>query len=273
LLFADSVRATSSRLREEAVRTISLMTTGLRMNMTALNQADHCIIAQPPAGAQPLPTVSQPNQVLDAAACGRQFPTTASVGTFLVSVLAANADQLGGTLAEDSFTAAELVSLSQLSAAKAISHVNATQVVTTKAYQFEAARLAAKRGSDDPTAVALNVQGRAGAQTSRLLAASAETVIVAVPTAPPDGSSISGRLVNDRGQGMPDYSIELLRANGTRVTTVGLANATGYFSAIYDEAQTEAICSRASLTSRAKKCCATGRRCASRPVRRWKSRS
>ena len=47
----------ASRLREDATRTLSLLTMALRMNMTALNQADHCIVALPPAGASPLPTV------------------------------------------------------------------------------------------------------------------------------------------------------------------------------------------------------------------------
>jgi hypothetical protein len=43
VLVSDSVRATASRLREDVTRTISLLTMAMRMNMTALNQADHCM--------------------------------------------------------------------------------------------------------------------------------------------------------------------------------------------------------------------------------------
>lgn len=241
LLMADSVRATASRLREDVTLTLSLLTRAIRMNMTAMNQADHCIVALPLPGALPLPTVNQLNQVLDTAVCSRLFGKPEGVGQFLISVLAANADQLGGTLPENAFTGAEVASLAQQTTGKAIAQVNATQVATTQAYQLEAARLAVKYSADHPTVIALKAQGQAGAQTNRLLVASAETVAVPVPDTPPEGSILTGRFVNDRGQGLPDHTVELLRANGTRVNTVGVTDAAGYFSASYDSKLTAAL--------------------------------
>src|SRR5262249_20173953 len=241
LLLADSVRATASRFREDVTQTISLLSMSMRMNTTALNQADHCIVTLPPAGGQPLPTVNQPNQVLDAAVCAQLFADPAGVWPFLVTVLSASADQLGGTLSSESFTAADLVSASQETTAAAIGHISATQVATTRAYQYEAARLAVKRGPDHPTTAAMSAQAQAGAGTSRVLVATAETVRAPVTTTPANGSTLTGRLVNDRGQGLPDYSVDLLRANGTRVDAVGLTDSAGYFTAAYDNAHTAAL--------------------------------
>ncbi|MBT8768517.1 hypothetical protein [Metapseudomonas boanensis] len=238
VLMADTVRATASRLREDVSRTISLLTTGMRMNMTALNQADHCIVARPSAGASPLPTVDQPNQVLDAALCSRLFASPSSIGQFLATVLAANADQLGGTLSNNAFTSAELATLSQQTTARAITHINATQVAITKVYQAEAMRMTTKHGAEFAASAALSTQGQAGAETSRLLATSAETLAVHVPEVPESGSTFSGRVINDRGQGLADYSVVLLRSNGSQVETVGRTDATGAFSASYNSTQT-----------------------------------
>src|SRR5262249_33185585 len=97
-LVADTVRATAARLREDVDHTLSLLTLALRMNTTALNQADHCIIALPAvAPGNVLPTVSAPNQVLDAAFCGGQFTPAPGVGQFFAGAIAANANELGGT--------------------------------------------------------------------------------------------------------------------------------------------------------------------------------
>jgi hypothetical protein len=251
MLVADTVRATASRIREDVRQTISLLTMAMRMNMTALNQADHCIVAQPAVvPGNPLPTVDQPNQVLDINVCRRLFAEPSGVWNFLVSVLSASSDQLGGTLPVDSFTQAELVSVSQQATANAIVNVNATQVATTQVYQVEAARMAAKHGANHPTTVALLAQGQAGAQTSRLLAASAETVAVSVPAASAGGSTLSGRFVNDRGQGLADYAVELLRGNGTAVETVGRTDVSGYFSASYDKERTAALAREGDLFAR-----------------------
>ena len=250
MLLADSVRATASRFREDVQRTLSLYTQALRMNMTAMNQADHCIVALPQAGAAALPTVDEPNQVIDFAQCRQLFAQNAGVGQFLVSVLGAHGDQLGGTLPADAFSAADVVGIAQQSAATAVSAINATQVAATKAYQFEAARVAVKHGADHPVTVALRTQGEAGAQTNRVLAASAEAVAVTVPDTPASGATLSGRFINDRGQGLADYSVELMRANGTRVEAVGLTDASGFFSAVYDERQTAVLSKEGDLFAR-----------------------
>src|SRR5262249_40854470 len=109
-LMADSVRATASRFREDVTQTISLLVMALRMNMTALNQADHCIVTLPHATVHLLPTVHRPNQVLEETVCNRLFEDPASVWRFLVLVLSANADQLGGSLTNESFTIGDLQS-------------------------------------------------------------------------------------------------------------------------------------------------------------------
>ncbi|BAU75949.1 right-handed parallel beta-helix repeat-containing protein [Metapseudomonas furukawaii] len=247
VLMADTVRATASRLREDLARTLSLLTIGLRMNMTALNQADHCIVAQPAAGMGPLPTLDQPNQVLDAVQCGRLFPNRAAVGQFLVSVLAANAEPLGGTLSSDAFTAAELDTLGRQAGARALAQVNATQVATARVYQAEAARMTLKHGAGFPASVALNARSQADAETNRLLATSSETLTISTPTAPEGGSTFSGRLINDRGQGLADYRVALLRSNGTAVETLGVTDASGAFSAAYDSARTARLAKEGEL--------------------------
>ncbi|QQZ39394.1 right-handed parallel beta-helix repeat-containing protein [Pseudomonas sp. SK3(2021)] len=250
VLIADSLRATASRLREDVTRTISLLSMAVRMNMTALNQADHCIVAWPIAGANPLPTVDRPNQVLDAEVCSRIFAQPSGLWQFLASVLTANAEQLGGTLSQDSFTSAELATLTRQNMATAISHVNATQVAATKAYQVEAARMAFKRGAEHPTALALAAQGQAGARTNQILRASAETVTLSTPSAPVGGSTLSGRFINDRGQGLPEHLIELVKADGSHVERVARTDATGFFSAAYDESRTAALAKEGKLFAR-----------------------
>ncbi|MFC4863336.1 hypothetical protein ACS8MQ_19570 [Pseudomonas sp. MAHUQ-62] len=250
LLMADTVRATSSRLREDATRTLSLLSIGIRMNLTTMNQADHCIVALPPAGTTSLPTLDQPNQVLDIDVCRKLFSQPSAVWQFLVTVLAADAGQLGGTVSSDAFTSAEASSLSQQSTASALQHINTTQVATAKAYQFEAARMRAKHGADNPTSQTLEARAQNGALASRLLATGAETLAFKEVEQPEGGSSYSGRLVNDRGQGLAGYRVELLRSSGTATETVGVTDANGYFSATFDSTQTARLAKEGKLVAR-----------------------
>lgn len=251
VLIADTLRATAMRLREDVRQTISLLTRAMRMNITALNQADHCIVAQPAAATgNPLPTVDQPNQVPAFDACRDLFAEPSDVWDFLVRVLSASSGQLGGTLPADAFTPAELAGVARQATASALAHVNATQVATMQAYQAEAARLAAKHGASHPAAMALSAQAQAGAQASRLLAASAETVAVTPPVAAAGGATFSGRFVNDRGQGLADHAVELVRGNGTRVDIVGRTDASGHFSAGYDAERTAALAREGELFAR-----------------------
>ncbi|MES2717461.1 MAG: hypothetical protein V4795_16975 [Pseudomonadota bacterium] len=249
LLLGDCVRASDSRLREDVSSTLSILSMALRLNMTANNQADHCIVALPRAGTQSLPTVDRPNQVLDAS-CSQRFDQPADTGNHLVGVLAANADALGGTLSAEAFTGDELASVAQQMTGQAVGHINTTQVATSQAYQVEAARLASKHGSSHPRAVAMKAQGDAGAQTNRLLQAGAEAVAVAPAQAPKEGASFSGRFVNDRGQGLGGHVVDLVRSNGSAVLTVGRSDERGAFAASFDAERTQMLQKEGTLFAR-----------------------
>ncbi len=240
-LIADTVRATASRFREEAGPTLSLWSHALRINTTALNQGDHCIVARqattvtvPPRPA----IVAGPNQVLDALRCNKDFEAQDSIGRSFIAMLAANAGELGGTLEQGSFTGAEVGTLARATTAKSMTAVNETQIVTNKAYAAEAHRLQGKLGAEHPKTVALQAQADAGAQSTRILATGAEAVTIEVPLVSEAGSVVSGRFVNERGQGLAGYTVELLRANGTRAELVGPTDGNGFFAANYDAKRT-----------------------------------
>lgn len=244
LLAAVTVRATASRLREDVKQAISLLTAGFHMNMTALNQGDHCVVALPQAHPpNPLPTIDQLNQVQGSPPqiCGEFVKNPAALGHFFLDVFAANGAQTGGTLPPNAFNAGELAAVVKRSSAQAVQTVNATQVDVAAAYQAEAMRMTAKYGAAHPVAQALAARGQAGAQINRVLAPLAETLVAAAPDTPPGGASLSGRFVNDRGQGLADYNVDLLRTNSTLVETVGRTDASGFFSASYDNAYTLAL--------------------------------
>ncbi|RPI42696.1 MAG: hypothetical protein EHM59_17235, partial [Betaproteobacteria bacterium] len=241
VLLADTVRATASRFREEAGPTLSLWTQALRINTTAHNQADHCIVARQPASTQLPAVVSVPNQVLDAQLCSKLFESQDSIGRFFILVLAANAAELGGTLSNDSFSAAEVATLARTSTAKSMAMVNETQVATNMAYAAEAQRLSVKLGADHPKVQAVRMQADAGVRTTRILATAAEAARIEVPARTEAGASVSGRFVNARGQGLGGYTVELVRANGSRVELVGSTDADGFFVATYDAERTAAL--------------------------------
>lgn len=242
VLMGDTVRVTGSRFREDANHTISALTSGLRANMTTLNQADHCIVARPlRVAGNPLPTIDTTNQVLDALFCNRTFGEGTGLALFATQSLAANARELGGTLPDNAFTTAEMSSLSRQYTARSMAVANETHVATTKAYSFEAARLSVKLGADHPTSVALKAQADAGAETSRVIASGAEVATVEVPTPVDAGSTLSGRFVNARGQGQEGYIVGLLRSNGTQLDVVGTTGAAGAFATVYDPKQTVAL--------------------------------
>ena len=145
----------------------------------------------------------------------------ASVGTFAAPALSANAAQLGGTIAADAFSAAEVNTLATGYTTTSIAQVNTTQVAVTRAYQTEAVRLEAKLGAEHPKTLALNAQAEAGVVTQQVLATSAEAGATTTPTVPDAGSALSGRLVNTKGQGQAGYTVELVSASGAPAATVG----------------------------------------------------
>lgn len=239
IIVGDSLRATSSRLREDANRTVSLLTLALRANVTALNQGDHCILVRPRLGPDPLPTVAQGNQVINSQGCS--FFDDNGLLPFLIDVLQANSDQLGGILPDDSFTPNQLAGVAQQAAGTALGTVQTTQTAVVQQYQAEAVRLTAKRGATHPTTVLMQARADAGTRSLRVLAESAEAATVQPPNATGKRGSLSGRATNDRGQGLDGLTVELVRANAQAVETVGRTDANGYFTAVFDEARTDAL--------------------------------
>jgi hypothetical protein len=251
VLIGDTLRATGGRLREEATRTLSMLTLAIRANITTHNQADHCIFALPPATGPHVPrTVEVPNHVFDSTLCRNADGAPASVGSFAAPALSANAAQLGGPIAADAFSETEVNTLATGYTTTSIAHVNTTQVAVTRAYQAEAVRLEAKLGADHPKTMAMNAQAEAGVVTQRVLATSAEAGATTTPDVPDAGSALSGRLVNTKGQGQPGYTIVLVSASGAPAATVGRTDGNGGFGASFDANETARLAKLGKLLPR-----------------------
>ncbi|WBR99991.1 hypothetical protein OU994_16845 [Pseudoduganella sp. SL102] len=238
VLIGDTVRATGGRLREEAVRTLSMLSLGLRGNMTALNQADHCIFAFPPRTGPHVPqTVDAPNHIFDPSFCRNAAGGQTTVGTFAAPALAAHAGQLGGTVEADALPERELAPLARRYTVESVTHVATTQAALTRAYQAETLHLEAKLGADHPKVLEVKTQTEASMATLQVLAVSSAAV---APQAPPDGkgSSLGGRLVDAADQGQPGYRIELADARGAPVANVGVTDGNGNFATTFDGEET-----------------------------------
>ena len=202
--------------------------------MTSLNQADHCILAfpnQPPVNQ--LPTLVPANQVLDFSVCQQLFGTTAGLQQFFAQVLTASANDLGGAMPANAFSAADVEVNSRVYLSRSLNTVAENEVVRTKAYQVEAVRLSQKIGADHPRAVALATQADAGAQVTRLVSNSAEAATTRAPEPTAATSAISGRVVNEKGQGQQGFVVEVIGVQGARLDAVGSTDAAGFFGAEY----------------------------------------
>jgi hypothetical protein len=246
MLLADTLRATGSRLREDALCTASLVTLASRANITWLNQADHFVFALPPFEPQEPEGFVIPNQVLRPEDCKLALAKRRSATGFFDNAVAAHAGELGGVLSAEQFTD-DLPALSAKYSADAVNAMNTTQVATNQTYLREAARLRAKHGAEHRVARQLQTQANAGAQSSRLLATSGEVLRVDPPQPQGGGAVISGRFVNARGQGLGDHTVTLLRANGTALQTVGITNDVGFFAASFPDEQAAALAKEGDL--------------------------
>jgi len=251
VLVGDTVRAVGCRMREDALRTLSMLTIALRANITAHNQADHCIFARPPATGGSLPrTVDTPNHIFDSTFCRDAAGNPTRLGVFAASALAAHAAQLGGTIDADAFSDVEVNDLARTYAMTSISRVNTTQIAMTRAYQTEAVRLGQKLGLTHPTVEALNAQAEAGIVTQQLLNVSAEAGAAPAPTVPDSGSVVSGRLANVKGQGQGGYTVVLVNARGAQAETLGRTDGNGLFSASFDAQETAGLAKLGKLRPR-----------------------
>jgi len=152
-------------------------------------------------------------------------------------VLRAQAEGLGGTLDEKAFTGAEIVGLGQSAVAKSAATIAAAQTAAMRGLQTEAARLAEIHGADYPAATLLRARAEAGLAQKRLMTQGAEAFGVAPVVAPDGGAAISGRVVDDRGLGLRDLTVELVRRDATIAETLGRTDAAGVFVARFEKDQ------------------------------------
>jgi hypothetical protein len=180
--------------------------------------------------------------VIDFEFCSKAFlrPNEGIAGVFARAV-ASGANELGGALPQDAFTAADLAALSHLHLSRSLDLVAQNESVRTRAYQVEAMRLADKLGADNPRVVSLTMQADAGAVVARLVATSAEAAAIQPPAATPTTATLVGRFANEKGQGQAGYAVELVRADGSRVATIGRTDASGAFTASFDADRTASL--------------------------------
>jgi len=251
VLIGDTLRAGGGRLREDATRTLSMLTIALRANMTASNQADHCILAQPVStGAHVPKTVDTPNHVFDSTFCKDSAGAPVKVGAMAAPALSAQASQLGGTIDADAFTEAEVNALAKGYTSTSLLQVNTTQVAVTRAYQTESFRLEGKIGADHPKTRSLAAQAEAGVVTQQFLTTSAEAFGSVAPVVPDAGSAISGRLVNTKGQGQAGFAVELVNTAGAQAAALGRSDKNGAFGDSFDADETTRLARLGKLRAR-----------------------
>ena len=244
-------RAGGGRLREDATRTLSMLTIALRANMTASNQADHCILAQPVStGAHVPKTVDTPNHVFDSTFCKDSAGAPVKVGAMAAPALSAQASQLGGTIDADAFTEAEVNALAKGYTSTSLLQVNTTQVAVTRAYQTESFRLEEKIGADHPKTRSLAAQAEAGVVTQQFLTTSAEAFGSVAPVVPDAGAAISGRLVNSKGQGQAGFAVELVNTAGAQAAALGRSDKYGAFGDSFDADETTRLARLGKLRAR-----------------------
>jgi len=252
VIIGDTLRATGGRLREDATRTLSMLTLALRANITSSNQADHCVVALPTATGSHVPrTVDTPNHIFETSFCKDAAGAPVKVGVFAAPALSAQASQLGGTIEADAFSEAEVNMLAKGYISTSLLQVNTTQVAITRAYQTESVRLEAKIGADHPKTRSLAAQAEAGVTTQQLLSSSAEAFGSVSPTVPDAGSAISGRLINTKGQGQAGYSIELVNSAGAQAAALGRSDKNGAFGESFDADDTARLARLGKLRARA----------------------
>jgi hypothetical protein len=160
---------------------------------------------------------------------------------FLAQVLAANAHDLGGTIEQNSFTAAELATLARRSMSQSLIMINDTEIAITKAHQFEAARMEAKLGAEHPKVVAQVARAEGGVAIARALAQQAGSATIETPEADPRSAAVAVRVVNSKDQGQAGYTVALVRTDGKPLDTIGRTDETGYCAIVFNEAKTASL--------------------------------
>ena len=243
VLAGTTLRATDSRFREDVRHTLSLLTVGAQMNLTAHNQGDHCIVALPmPApGGAPLPTIDAPNQELDRSFCA-EFKSDTAVFEYFRKTLPSLVGQSGASFdVAPLMTAADAQALLQDGAGRSYLAVRQGAVQQYVLYQAEADRLGKKYGATDSKVLSLQGQAESAALAATQLGAAADAVRVSTPAAPEGGVVLDGRVTDDKAKPRAGLTVELVRADGTRLEALGRTDASGYYAAVLDRARTAAL--------------------------------
>ncbi len=263
ILVGGTVRATSSRFIEDVDHTLSLMTFGIMANLTAHNQADHCIIANPPrVAADPLPTTDQPNQVLDASFCSRFSPTRddgsideasreKALGEYFSSFLVAFAQQQGIGSANTNLEFAEFASVANGKTVEAAAVLGESQGLQQKMYTQEAARMEAKYGENHSYVRVLDEQAEARRAAVKQLNIQTEAAQIKVAPAPAAAEAVvDGRVVDPASQrGQSGVTVELVRGERESIAKAE-TDAQGYYSFKLDEKQAAALSQEKQLHTR-----------------------
>lgn len=237
VLFGLSLRATDSRFREDVDQTLSLWSMAVHMNVTAHNQADHCLRIRPAATANPLPTIDGPNQVRDVAGCSKfNFATHMATG-----LMAYAAQRGAGASVVGGFATANMATLRGDALYKVYGTVQQAKYQQLKLYQTEAARQTIKYGEASPMVAALKQDAAYTSDLAVNLGAVAQVARVQPPAVAPQGAVIDGRVTDDKAMGRAGMKVELVRANGTRIETVGVTDVSGYYALALNPAKTTAL--------------------------------
>ena len=236
LLWAlTTVRVTNNRLSEMAPEpTWSLWSAGFASNVTAINQADHCIITQGAAGAA---SITIPNVILRPSACGR-FAESAAQWQYIITVLL---QALGGTPSPGGTTATPNPKFVDVQVGNAYEVYTRGQSTKRYVMHAERQRVAAKYGADSPRVQVLERQ----LQVSRVVSAEmrnlAETARAPVVVAPERGAVFTGRVVDTRSRGQAEVVVALVRADGRALDLTARTDRSGNFAVPVDAVRAERL--------------------------------
>ena len=119
-------------------------------------------------------------------------------------------------------------------------------VRTSSAFRSRRCASARRSGADHPAQSRWRLRRMRG-RRSHGWSPTVEAATTRAPEATPVTAAISGRVVNEKGQGQQGFVVEIIGVQGARVDSVDSTDAAGFFGAVYDEARTAALGKAGSL--------------------------